>query len=224
MNGELPPCILFDLDGTLVESIAGIEDSVRSAFASCGFRMHVTSVRDLVGPPIRTILSRAGNVLDEQKLDALEQEFRSNYDREGWRNSVCFPDVPEVLQKLGQRGHRLFVVSNKPRHACTSILRKHAILNYFEGIITRDSRSPNFESKDQMIETLLCERSIAPDQCFMVGDTSEDGAAAASAGIGFVWMKYGYGNPCHFTSNPPAFALQEFSQLLSLTTKEPVLD
>jgi phosphoglycolate phosphatase len=224
MNGELPPCILFDLDGTLVESLAGIEDSVRSAFASCGLRMQVTSLRDLVGPPIRTILSRAGNVIEEQKLDALEREFRANYDREGWRNSVCFPGVPEVLRKLGQQGHRLFVVSNKPRHACTRILHSHAILDDFEDIITRDSRSPNYESKRQMIETLLCERSLAPDQCLMVGDTSEDRNAAASVGIRFVWMKYGYGSPCQFTSNPPAFALQEFSQLLSLTTKEPVLD
>ena len=224
MNGKLPPCILFDLDGTLVESLAGIEDSVRSAFASCGLPMHVTSLRDLVGPPIRTILSRAGSVLDEQKLDALEREFRANYDREGWRNSVCFPGVSEVLRKLRQQGHRLFVVSNKPRHACTRVLHNHAILNCFEMIITRDSRSPHYDGKHQMIETLLCERSIAPDQCLMVGDTGEDGSAAASAGIKFVWMKYGYGSPSQFTSNPPAFALEQFSQLLSLTTKEPVLD
>jgi len=67
-----------------------------------------------------------------------------------------------------------------------------------------------------MIETLLSELSIAPDQCLMVGDTSEDGRAAASAGIRFVWMKYGYGSPCQFISNPPKFALQEFSQLLAL--------
>jgi phosphoglycolate phosphatase-like HAD superfamily hydrolase len=71
MKGELPLCILFDLDGTLVESLAGIEDSVRKAFTSCGLTMHVSSLRDLVGPPIRTILSRAGHVLDDQKLDDL---------------------------------------------------------------------------------------------------------------------------------------------------------
>lgn len=224
MNGALPLCILFDLDGTLVESLAGIEDSVRSAFAACGMPMHVTSLRDLVGPPIRTILSRAGNVLDEQKLDALEREFRANYDREGWRNSPCFPHVPEVLQELRRRGHRLFVVSNKPRHSCTRILHNNAIHNYFEATITRDSRNPPYEGKLQMIETLLCERSLSPDQCLMVGDTGEDGNAAASAGIRFVRMKYGYGIPSQFTSNLAAFALQEFAQLLSLTTKEPVLD
>jgi phosphoglycolate phosphatase len=216
MKGELPPCILFDLDGTLVESLAGIEDSVRKAFTSCGLTMHVSSLRDLVGPPIRTILSRAGHVLDDQKLDDLEREFRANYDREGWRNSACFPGVPEVLRELRRQGHRLFVVSNKPIHACTRILQNHAILDCFEAIITPDSRSPNYEGKHRMIETLLSERSITPDKCLMVGDTSEDGKAAASAGIRFVWMKYGYGSPCQFTSSAPTFALHEFSQLLVL--------
>jgi phosphoglycolate phosphatase len=223
MNCELPPCILFDLDGTLVDSLAGIEHSVRKAFSGCRVPFAAASLRSLIGPPIRTILSRAGNVTDEQTLDALEREFRANYDDEGWRNSFCFPHVDEVLRKLHQHGHRLFIVSNKPRHISLRVLEKEGILNYFEEVVAPDSRCPNYTGKDQMITTLLHRHCIAVGESVMIGDTSEDANAAAAAGISFIWMKYGYGNPSHLTSARMSLALDEFSQLLSLITKEPVL-
>jgi phosphoglycolate phosphatase len=224
MRGELPGCILFDLDGTLVDSLAGIEHSARKAFSACQVAFAVAGLRDLIGPPIRTILSRAGNVTDHKTLDALEREFRSNYDNEGWRNSVCFPQVDGVLRNLRQRGHRLFIVSNKPRHISLRVMEKEGILNYFEEVITPDSRSPNYTGKDQMITTLLHRHCIAVGESVMIGDTSEDANAAAAAGISFIWMKYGYGNPSQLASAPVSLALDDFPQLLSLLTKEPVLD
>jgi phosphoglycolate phosphatase len=223
MNGELPPCILFDLDGTLVDSLAGIEHSARKAFKACQVSFAVAGLRDLIGPPIRTILSRAGNVSDDKTLDALEREFRINYDDEGWRNSFCFPQVNAVLRKL-QQGHRLFIVSNKPRHISLRVMEKEGILNYFEEVVTPDSRCPSYTGKDQMITTLLHRHSIPVGESLMIGDTSEDANAAAAAGISFIWMKYGYGNASHLASVPVSLALDEFSQLLSLLTKEPVLD
>lgn len=224
MNGDLPPCILFDLDGTLVDSLAGIEHSARKAFSACQIAFAVSGLRDLIGPPIRTILSRAGNVTDEESLDALEREFRANYDDEGWRNSFCFPQVNEVLGKLQQQGHRLFIVSNKPRHISLRVMEKEGIVTYFEEVVTPDSRCPNYTGKDQMITTLLDRQCIAPVDSVMIGDTSEDANAAAVAGISFIWMKYGYGNPSQLAAAPVSLALDDFSQLLSLLTKEPVLD
>lgn len=223
MSHEFPRCILFDLDGTLVDSLPGIEYSVRKSFAACHLAAPVASLRPLIGPPIRTILSCAGNITDKRTLDSLEREFRANYDREGWFKSACFPFVHQVLRNLNEHGHRLFIISNKPRHISLRVLEKEEILNLFEAVLTRDSRSPSFAGKDEMIETLLRERSIRPDRCLMVGDTSDDAQAAAAFGIRFVWMTHGYGTLSQGTSSPIAYALDGFSDFLSLMTKEPVL-
>ena len=216
MNRPLPACILFDLDGTLVDSLPGIEFSVREAFRTCKLPLLEDGLRKMVGPPIRKILSQAGNVVEENDLDALERAFRASYDAEGWRTAVCFPEAKRVLGMLHERGHRLFVVSNKPRHVSIQILEREGILHYLEAVVTRDSRSPQHSGKEEMIKTLLAEHLINREKCLMVGDTEEDANAAASFGIEFVWMTHGYGTMVPMSPVPVAHSLDSFSQLLSL--------
>lgn len=224
MNFQLPSCILFDLDGTLLDSLPGIEFSVREAFKTCKLPLPQKSLRELIGPPIRTILSQAGNIAGQSTLDTLERAFRASYDREGWHRTVCFPETDRVLRMLRERGHRLFVVSNKPRHISVQILEKEGILEYFEAIVTRDSRCPGYRRKEEMIESLLAERVVPLADCLMAGDTREDATAAAAVGIKFIWMSYGYGNLAQMSSVPVAHKLDSVSQLLALLTKEPVCD
>jgi phosphoglycolate phosphatase len=224
MTRSFPSCVLFDLDGTIVDSLPGIEFSVREAFTACKLPLPEQHLRELIGPPIRTILSRAGNVVEEARLDALEKAFRTSYDTEGWRKTVSFPKADRVLRALREHGYRLFVVSNKPRHACLRTLEKEHVLDCFEGIITRDSRSPTYQTKEEMIGALLIERMFSSDDCVMVGDTIEDASAAARAGMPFFLMRHGYGDLSRMSSVPIARMLDDFSQLLELLTKEPVLD
>jgi len=224
MNGCLPACILFDLDGTLVDSLPGIEFSVREAFENCKLPAPTESLRQIIGPPIRAILARAGNVADESMLNTLERAFRVSYDSEGWHQSVCFPDAQRVLRLLHEDGHRIFVVSNKPRHVSLQILEREQILEYFETVVTRDSRSPNYDGKEEMIRTLLAEHSIRSEDCVMAGDTTEDAKAAAIVGIKFIWMTHGYGSAAQMGSLPAEHSLNSFSQFLPLITKEPVCD
>lgn len=218
---RLPGCILFDLDGTILDSLPAIEGSVRAAFADCGLPVPQGSLRTIIGPPIRTILARAGGIANENTLDALEQAFRKDYDNKGWQKTVCFPEAGRVLQQMHARGYRLFVVTNKPRAVSLRILEKEEILRFFETIVTRDSRLPAYEGKEEMIGALVAEHFLSPDGCVMVGDTIEDAKAAAEAGIRFVYMTHGYGRvdtlsiPCK---------LDNFSQFLPLMAEELVRD
>ncbi len=216
MNGQLPDCILFDLDGTLVDSLPGIEFSVGEAFSQCNLPLAKKGLRELIGPPIRTILSRAGDVLEEGTLNALEHAFRVSYDAEGWRKTTCFPDVNGVLRMMHERGHRLFVLSNKPRHASLQILEREGILQYFDLVLTRDSRSPKYAGKEEMIGALLAERGIIEKDCVMVGDTAEDAKAAAAAGIKYIQMTHGYGAAGQLSALPVALTIDSFSQFLPL--------
>lgn len=215
----LPDCILFDLDGTLLDSLPGIEFSVRAAFAACHLPIPKGSLGALIGPPIRTILSRSGSIMDADMLDQLEQAFRSSYDSEGWSKTVCFPGASRVLLIMRQQGRRLFVVSNKPRHISLRILHAEGVLGLFEAVITRDSRSPAYSGKEEMIKILLAEHRLASKDCLLAGDTMEDAQAAATTGITFAYMTHGYGSLTETPSVPVACTLDHFSQFLPLMAK-----
>jgi phosphoglycolate phosphatase len=220
--GRRANCFLFDLDGTILDSLPGIEGSVRAAFAACGLPAPATRLRELIGPSIRTILAGAGHIEDEKLLDALEHAFREDYDSEGWRRTVCYPGADAVLKTMREQGRRLFVISNKPRHISLRILENENILAFFDSILTRDSRHPAFANKEEMITTLLSEQTIAATDAVMVGDTIEDARAAAATGIGFVWMTHGYGDGVPADAMVGRFS--SFSEFLPWLAEELVRD
>ena len=223
MNGPLPSYLLFDLDGTLLDSLPGIAFSVREACRKVGLPEPKINLRSLLGPPIRIILSQAVGTDDPALVDQLEQAFRTSYDTEGWRKTSCFDGVQDTLVMMKAGGHRLFVVSNKPQHISLKILEREGLLPLFERIYTRDSRTPAC-TKQQMLHEFLSEYGVSASDCLMVGDTMEDATAAAAVGIGFVYMTHGYGELAQSPPFPIAYKLDSFSQFLQLMTQEPVRD
>lgn len=212
MSLQIPQFVLFDLDGTLVDSLPGIAYSVNQACRAVGIAPPGADLRSLLGPPIRVILSRLLATDDASLLDKLEAAFRATYDSEGWRKSSCFENVPEALEALKAGGHRLFVVSNKPFHIATRVLQSEGILPQFEKIYTRDSRQPHYVSKTEMIEGFLTDYAVFPSQCLMVGDTIDDITAAAETQVAAAFMQHGYGEvPSDF---PVTFRLRSFSDFL----------
>lgn len=221
---RLPNCLLFDLDGTLLDSFPGIAFSVGKAFHAAGLPEPKIDLRELLGPPIRTILSHAVPTDDPVLLDRLEQAFRISYDTEGWRKTSCFEGAKAALETMKAEGHRLFVVSNKPRHISLRILEREGLVQFFERVYTPDSRAPAYSSKHEMLLEFFNEYGVSPLDCLMVGDTMEDAAAAATAEVEFVYMTHGYGDVAETHSFPVAYKLDSFSQFFRLSAEEPVSD
>lgn len=212
--------MIFDLDGTILDSLPGIEFSIRAAFDQRRCPLRTDDLRGLIGPPIRNILAQSGGIRDHAALDALESAFRSSYDAEGWRRTVCFPHAASVLGSLRTRGHRLFVVSNKPRHISLRILKHLQLIGLFEEILTADSRTPAYPGKTEMLGSLLRRYGLAAEDCLFTGDTIEDAEAAATAGMGFVYMKHGYGDIPDTSLLPVSLKLDSFAGFFPLLTEE----
>src|SRR4026208_202336 len=97
---------IFDLDGTLVDSLPGIEYAV-DAVLSRSRRRRTQDLRTLIGPPIRSILQSLTNA-GEDELNDLERGFRRSYDAVGWRKTLCYAGVCDTLRFLHAQGKRLF--------------------------------------------------------------------------------------------------------------------
>lgn len=215
-----PEAVLFDLDGTLLDSLSGIQYSVEAAFAECGLTMTNLPLRSLIGPPIRTILSRMSSSADEYDLDCLEKSFRSSYDSEGWQRTHHYAGAVELLKKLRIWGIRLFVISNKPLHISAKILDAAGTLKLFESIMTRDSREPAYAGKAEIMSCCLAMHGIRSHRCLMVGDTMEDAEAAAYNGIQFCLMTHGYGNIIAGSGVPVVLQAENFASFMSKAARE----
>jgi phosphoglycolate phosphatase len=221
--------LLFDLDGTLLDSLPGIAHSVRAAFEVCGLAMGEVELRTLIGPPIRTILARAAATdadggPSEEQLDRLVQAFRLSYDNEGWKMTPHYTGAAELLREMRGGGRRLFVVSNKPRPISLKILEAGGTLELFEEIVTRDSRKPAYSSKREMMASLMERHGLEPQDCLMVGDTMEDAEAASATGMKFCLMTHGYGDVPEGSAVPVALRFDRFSELLPVAEQEKYLD
>ena len=185
--------VIFDLDGTLVDSIPGIQWSVDAALAECGMPSVSGDLKPLIGPPIRDILAAVSGASDAATLDRMELAFRSVYDSGGWRKTTCQPGAKGALERLRTAGCGLWVVTNKPGNAARAILSELALADYFEEIVCRDSRIPGFASKAEMLANLLERCALVRAESIMIGDTLEDCRAAAAAGIACALVPHGYG-------------------------------
>src|SRR5205823_5753754 len=185
--------VLFDLDGTLVDSLPGIEFSVDCSLAECNGPQQHRDLRPLIGPPIRSILQQLAPDADNQQLSALEQAFRTSYDSEGWRKTVLHDGALETLTRLRMAGLGLFLVTNKPLTPTQKILDALGIAGFFTDVLCRDCKTPPFQSKQEMLQDIISAHRLSPAACIYVGDSFEDFRAASEAGLPVALVAHGYG-------------------------------
>jgi phosphoglycolate phosphatase len=205
--------IIFDLDGTLVDSLPGIEYSVDRALAQTDHPARTASLRPLIGPPIRDILRTVSGETAPDALNALESAFRLSYDSEGWKKTVLQFEARETLTWLTVTGRRIYMVTNKPQRPAQRIMEHFGLPELFARMLSPDSNAPPYSSKAAMIRKLMEQDGIHALQCLVVGDTKEDLDAATEVGMPAVLLATGYG---HFEREPGCRRLERFSELRSV--------
>jgi phosphoglycolate phosphatase len=205
-----PADILFDLDGTLIDSSPGILASFKRVLDANGLQAAVPLEASLIGPPLGETLQRISGIADEAVLARLIEAFKQDYDTVGYRQTFAFAGVPEGLRRLAESGARLFIVTNKRMVPTRKILDALDLARYFTGVHTRDESVPMSPSKSAVTRRVVAQYAIAPGNALFVGDSEEDRRAATENGMAFVHAAYGYGD---LSSAAPA----AFSTLARLT-------
>jgi len=188
----LPKVIAFDLDGTLIDSAAGIHASLVAACAALDVQPPSReALQTRIGPPLRDYLPGLLGLTPEQRdrlLEPLLQAFRQHHDREGWALFQLYAGALELLQTLHSQGWQLHVVTLKPAPLAAQVLERSGI-----GALVRSLQAPQPGGRIHKAACLQQLRQPALPVHWYVGDTAGDQRAAAEAGYRFAAAGYGYG-------------------------------
>jgi len=185
--------LIFDLDGTLIDSFPGIAESLRHAVAKVSPSLDLTELKTHIGPPLPVMLSRLWPGLAEGLRNEVLREFRHDYNNRGCLFSIVYPGILEALTHFYSSGFTLFVLTNKPEVPTLKILAHLGIVAFFTEILSPDSVTPHLSTKSEGALFLAQKYGLISSETLLVGDSQDDLNAAQVAGFRFLEASYGYG-------------------------------
>lgn len=188
-----PAAILFDLDGTLVDSEPGIRASARAALAALGHQPVDFSIAELIGPPLEEVMAVILGRFDDDRVAEGVQAYRAHYGAQGFLATEFYPGVSETLEQLVGLNMPIYVATSKRTVFARRILEHLGRSAMFAGIYGSEPDGA-VDSKADLIAHLLQRHDLPADRCLMVGDRRQDVLGAAANGVGTVGVLWGYGD------------------------------
>lgn len=193
--------IMFDLDGTLIETAPEIADAVNDTLQALGLApVEQERVDRWIGHGTRELLIQALAFRQGRSADAVrngpdfaasEALFGRFYQERCGTRSHLYPQVRQVLQALQAQGVKLALVTNKEERYTRAVLDAHALTPLFERVICGDTL-PVKKPNPLAITDCLLRYGVAPERALFVGDSSIDVATARNAGVAVWALPYGY--------------------------------
>jgi phosphoglycolate phosphatase len=206
--------LIFDLDGTLVDSKQDLIDSVN---ATRGFM----NMAPLPGPTVARYVGRGSVALIRSALgesppqgdvDKAHEFFIRYYGEHMLDKTVLYPGVRETLDALRERGHLLAVLTNKPVRFSERMMEQLGLGRHFVRVYGGNSFEPRKKPDPVGIEALMSETGVGRERTIMVGDSSVDIRTARNAGVRACGVTWGF-QPETFAAEPPDFTIDAMEQL-----------
>ncbi len=206
--------VIFDLDGTLVDSIPDLTDAVNEFLRASGrSALAMDDVRRLVGKGARNLVERALGNGTEEEVEKSLAIFLAYNEAHIADKTVMYPGVAETLHELRRQGFRMAVVTNKTEFLSRKLLSVIGIDQYFDIILGADSLPFRKPSPEPVLKA-LADLRIAPSGAIMVGDSINDIAAGRAAGLATVGCTFGYGDDVELSQ--AEYLIDAMGQLLQL--------
>ncbi|UVE19238.1 HAD-IA family hydrolase [Pseudomonas sp. LS44] len=205
--------LIFDWDGTLVDSIQRIVDSMHFAAEGCGLqRLEDASIRGIIGLGLPEAISSLYPVFsDGPSIERFRRLYSERYLAFESEPSPLFAGVEEGLEVFRDQGYRLAVATGKTRHGLDSVLARRGWLKYFD--VTRCADETASKPDPLMLNEILRHCQVGAGQALMVGDSVFDLRMAKNAGMDSVAVSYGAQSSALLNDERPCLMIDEFTEL-----------
>ena len=207
--------ILFDLDGTIVNSEAGIIESIQHSLAYFGiYEKNISYLRQIIGPPLEESFSYLFKFTPTQ-IEKAVSLFRNHYSQKGVYEFSVYQEIPELLQSLHQSGIKLAVATSKPTVFAEQILKTAGLRDYFS-VVVGSGREKDLDKTTIIGQTLQAFKHINDRSILMVGDRKYDILGARSHGLHICAVTYGFGSLDELLLLHPDYIINAPLELLGL--------
>ena len=202
-----PQLLVFDLDGTLIDSRADLAEGINHMRKSLGLDpLPPATIGGYVGNGVRKLVERSlqGAAVDVEEALRINKEY---YFSHLTVHTTCYPGVVDGLRQLAEAGHTLALLTNKPGDPSREILKHFEIDRFFSTVIGGGDVA-NLKPEPDGVFHCLEESGMEHSKAWMVGDHYTDLSAAKNAGIKSAFVHYGFGEARGFeaTENFEAFS------------------
>ncbi len=219
-DGTLPRLVMFDLDGTLMDSVPDLAAAVDKMLMLLGRPpAGVARVRDWVGNGSRVLVRRAlaGQLDHDGVADELADEalalFMQAY-AGGHELTAVYPGVRDCLDWLRERRVKLAIITNKPAQFIEPLLEEKGLAGYFDWLVGGDAL-PQQKPDPAALFWVMDKAGVAPSESLFVGDSRNDVRAAKAATVRCVALTYGYNHGEPIADEQPALVLDDLRELVA---------
>lgn len=195
--------LFFDLDGTLSDPSDGITRCIQYALERLG-RPYPPKAElvQFIGPPLRWTFPRLLGSEDKDLIDRAVAFYRERFGDVGLFENEVYPGVSELLQRLQDEGHNLYVVTSKPTVYSDRIVEHFGFDRYFRKVYgpQLDGR---LDEKSELIEHILRELSLDPTRTVMIGDRARDVESGRAHNTRTIGVTYGFGSETEIAAAKP---------------------
>lgn len=214
-GADWPKAVIFDLDGTLIDSAPDIAASLNEVMARRGLApFPLADVKRMVGGGIRLLINRAleAHGVASGDIDQLVMDMVTVYATRATELTRLFDGAGEVIEQFHGQGIKMAVCTNKVQHVTDIIIRDLEIGRYFTSVVGFGPELPR-KPDPAMLDHALSVMGLRRTDAVMVGDSSADAGAARAAGMPVVLAEFGYAPPGAIAELAPDAVIAHFGEL-----------
>ena len=186
-------CLVFDLDGTLVDSVPDLTACINRVLGMRGLPpLSAAQITGMVGDGAGVLLRRVFGVHQMLPDDRALHDFMADYTAHTTDQSVPYPGVTTMLEQLHAHGHVMAICTNKPELPARQLLQQLGLARFFTAIGGGDSFAVRKPDPGHLLGTIAAAGGN-PRRAVMIGDHANDIQAAQGAGVPGVFVRWGYG-------------------------------
>ena len=209
--------VIFDFDGTVVDTGEGILKSLQYSFKEMGREVpDLNDLKKFIGPPIYYSYTTFYGVSEDEVGDYIKK-YRERYKVKGIYECALYDGMVELLDELKKNGIKIGIASSKPLHLIYSVADYLNITDKFDAIVGVKIDDSNHSSKTQLILDAMEEMGATDkSKVLMVGDRLFDLDGAAGAGVDSCGAIWGYGNKEEFIEHNATYIVYKTAEILDL--------